>query len=68
MFSVITASTADPTALTVYIVNGVTGRIVHQFKELNVSDSEQHKVCSFFSEQFFIMSLMRVNPTTGISQ
>ena len=67
MFSVVTESAEDPSTLTIYIINGVTGRIVHQFKETNVSTHSQHKVCSFFSEQFFILSFMRSNPTTGIS-
>ena len=57
-----------PSTLTVYLINGVTGRIVHQFKEAGVSASSQHHVSTIFSEQFFIMSLVRVNPITGVSQ
>lgn len=33
MFSVITANKEQPDTLTIYLVNGVTGRIIHQFKE-----------------------------------
>ena len=68
MFSVVTANKNDPSTLTVYLINGVTGRIVHQFKEAGVSASSQHHVSTIFSEQFFIMSLVRVNPITGVSQ
>lgn len=68
MFSVVTANKNDPSTLTVYLINGVTGRIVHQFKEANVSASSQHHISTIFSEQFFIMSLVRMNPITGVSQ
>jgi hypothetical protein len=68
MFSVITANRNDPSTLTVYLINGVTGRIVHQFKETNVSASPQHKVCQLFTEQYFILTVMRKNLVTGISQ
>ena len=50
MFAVTTANKADPSTLTVYLINGVTGRIVHQIKESDVSTSPQHKVCALFSE------------------
>lgn len=33
MFSVVTRNKDEPTTLTVYIINAVTGRINHQFKE-----------------------------------
>ena len=59
LFAVTTANRADPSTLTVYLINGVTGRIVHQFKEADVSTSVQHKVCALFSEQFFTLSFMR---------
>ena len=39
MFAVTSANKADPTTLTFYLINGVTGRIVHQFKESDVSSS-----------------------------
>lgn len=68
MFAVTTFSKSDASTLTVYLVNGVTGRIAHQFKESNVSRGSPHKVCALFSEQFLILSFMRVNPVTGISQ
>lgn len=68
MFAVTTANKNDPQTLTVYLINGVTGRIIHQFKESNVSDAAQHKVCALFSDQYFVLTLMRQNPTTGISQ
>jgi hypothetical protein len=59
MFAVTTVNRAEPSTLTVYLINGVTGRIVHQFKESDVSTSPQHKVCTLFSEQFFTLSFMR---------
>lgn len=37
MFSVITSKKSDPTTITAFIINGVTGRIIHQFTEINVS-------------------------------
>lgn len=39
MFAVTSANKADSTTLTFYLINGVTGRIVHQFKESDVSSS-----------------------------
>jgi len=68
MFAVTSANKADPTTLTFYLINGVTGRIIHQFKESDVSSSPQHKVSTLFSEQFFTVSFMRTNPATGFSQ
>ena len=68
LFAVTTVNRADPSILTVYIINGVTGRIIHQFKEADVSTSLQHKVCALLSEQFFTLSFMRKNPQTGIAQ
>ena len=37
LFAVITANKNEPSVLTVYMIDGVTGRIVHQFKEADVS-------------------------------
>ena len=68
MFAVTSVNRDDPQTVTVYLINGVTGRIVHQFKEADVSTAAQHKVCTLFSEQYFVLTLMRQNPTTGISQ
>lgn len=68
LFAVITASKTDPTSLTVYVINGVTGRIIHQVKETNVSTEPNHVIGSLFSEQFLALSFMRLNPSTGISQ
>lgn len=31
MFSVVTASASDPSLITIYLINGVTGRIIYQF-------------------------------------
>ena len=50
MFSVITRSRLDAGELTFYIINGVTGRIAHQFKQLNVSENPEHAVCQLFTE------------------
>ena len=68
MFSVITNQANDPNTVTIYLINGVTGRIVYQFREANVSASSIHSIASLFSEQYFALSFMRQNPQTGISQ
>jgi len=59
MFSVITRSKNDPTELTFYLINGVTGRITHQFKQFNVSTNAQHSVCQLFTEQYYVFSTMK---------
>lgn len=68
MFAVITRNKEEPTTLTVYIINAVTGRINHQFKEYNVSNSPQHKICQFFDEQFYVLTFSRLNGSSGIAQ
>ena len=59
MFYVISSEINDPSTITVYLINGVTGRIVYQFQEQNVSSSEAHTIASLFSEQYFVLSFMR---------
>ena len=68
MFSVVTASENDPSTITIYLINGVTGRIIYQFQEQNVSPTPSHTIASLFNEQYFALSFMRQNPQTGISQ
>lgn len=68
MFSVVTAAANDPSTITIYLINGVTGRIIYQFQEQNVSPSPSHTIASLFNEQYFALSFMRQNPQTGISQ
>ena len=54
LFSVIIAKESDPTFLTVYLINGVTGRIVHEFSEENVNYSNYAPLSTFINENFFI--------------
>merc|ERR1712060_300182 len=56
MFAMIAANKQDPSTMTIYLINGVTGRIAHQFKESDVSKNSQHSICQIFSEQFYILS------------
>ena len=50
MFSVVTAAANDPSTITIYLINGVTGRIIYQFQEQNVSPSPSHTIASLFNE------------------
>lgn len=68
MFSIITTQADNPSIITIYLINGVTGRIVYQFQEQNVNQSSIHTIATLFSEQYFALSFMRQNPQTGISQ
>jgi hypothetical protein len=62
IFTLITSQKSDPSSITVQLINSVTGRIVHQFQERNVSPSPQHGIATLLSEQYFAISFMRLNP------
>ena len=66
MFSVMTRVKDDPLKIVVRIINGVNGRIVHQFYQSSVSNDVTHPVGSLFTEQFFIMSFTRVSKQYGL--
>lgn len=66
MFSVISRMKDDPTQIAVRIINGVTGRIVHQFTAPHVSNIESHAIRQLFNEQFFVMTFTRSSPNTGL--
>lgn len=68
IFTLITANKDDRSSITVQLINSVTGRVIHQFQEHNVSPSSTHAIASLLSEQYFALSFMRLNPMTGVSQ
>lgn len=68
MFAVVTVEADDPTELTVFIINSVTGRVVHQFTESDVSPSKAHPVSLLFTENYFAISFMRLNLESGLTQ
>lgn len=68
MFAVVTTQVNDPTELTVFIINSVTGRVVHQFSESDVSPSKAHPVSLLFTENYFALSFMRLNLESGLTQ
>ena len=67
LFAVTSSKVSDPTLVTVMLVNGVTGTIVHTHQIDNVSISPQHAFATLFSENFFAASYQRFNPRTGLS-
>ena len=68
MFAVISSPMDDPTELTIQIINAVTGRVVHQFKESEISPSSAHPVSCLFTENYFALSFMRLNLVSGLAQ
>ena len=50
MFSVMTRVKDDPLKVVVRIINGVNGRIIHQFFQSYVSNDATHPVSSLFTE------------------
>lgn len=55
----------------VYLVNGVTGKVVHQFFEKNVIIRQQgdiNDIACLFNENYFAMAFQRQNAQTGLSQ
>jgi hypothetical protein len=66
MFAVTTKNLDDPSTLTLMLVNGVTGSIIHQSKINNVSPN--HAYSTVFTENFFAAAFQRRNINTGLSQ
>jgi hypothetical protein len=66
MFAVTTANASDPTLITVTLVNGVTGSIIHQHSIDNVSISGKHSFATLFTENYFAASYQRFNSETGL--
>lgn len=56
MFAITSTKVSDPTQVTVTIVNGVTGAIMHQHSIDNVSISGKHIFATLFTENFFAAS------------
>lgn len=67
MFAVVVCQLNDPTLLTVFIINSVTGRVVHQFSESEVSHNKAHPISLLFTENYFALSFMRLNIVTGLT-
>ena len=68
IFILISAKKNDRSTIDIKLVNSVTGRVIHQFMERNVSPSSQHPIATLFSEHYFAISFMRMNTETGIYQ
>ena len=66
MFAVTSAKVSDPTLITVTLVNGVTGNIIHQHSIDNVSISGKHSFAMLFTENYFAASYQRFNAETGL--
>jgi hypothetical protein len=56
MFAISTLKVSDPTLVTVMLVNGVTGTIVHTHQIDNVSMSGKHAFATLFTENYFAAS------------
>jgi hypothetical protein len=56
LFAITTCKISDPTLITVMLVNGVTGSIVHSHQIDNVSISGKHAFATLFTENFFSAS------------
>lgn len=52
----------------IYLINGVTGKVVQQFYEKNVVLSEVNDIAILFNENYFAMAFHRMNQQTGLSQ
>ena len=66
MFAVTTQNVEDPSVLTLMLLNGVTGSIIHQSNINNVSPN--HAYSTVFTENFFAATFQRRNSITGLSQ
>ena len=62
LFAVTTFNT-DSSALSIYIVNGISGKIVYKFEENNVSKGEP--VDMFLSENYFVLAFKRASVAPG---
>ena len=59
----------DDSSITVYLINSVTGRVIHSFSENNVVvNGDSSPLASVFSENLFALAFHRMNGSTGIAQ
>jgi hypothetical protein len=65
MFAVTTQNQENPSSLTVMLLNGVTGSIIHQNKINNVSPN--HAYSTIFTENYFAATFQRHNRDTGLT-
>jgi len=68
MFAVSASRADNPSDMSFFIINSISGRIVYQILEKNVNRSTKAKVNAILSENKFIVSFQRTNIATGISQ
>lgn len=62
LFSISTFN-SDSNTLTVYIINGVSGKIVYKFQESNVTPGEP--IDMYLSENFFVLAFKRSSTSYG---
>lgn len=62
LFSVVTLC-PETNILSVYIINGVSGKIVYKFKETGVAATES--IDMFLSENYFLLAFKRASKTSG---
>jgi hypothetical protein len=65
IFALITASKSDHSEVTVYLINGVSGRILHKYIERKVRLDLPFDIV--LSENIFVFSFQRQTPSTGLS-
>jgi len=68
MFAVSASRADNPSDMSFFIINSISGRIVYQILEKNVNRSTKAQVNAILSENKFIISFQRTNIATGISQ
>jgi hypothetical protein len=66
MFAVTTQNQERPSTLTVMLLNGVTGSIIHQSKIHDASPN--HAYSTIFTENYFVATFQRHNRDTGLTQ
>jgi len=66
MFAITTKNLDESSTLSLILINGVTGSVIHQSKINNVSPS--HAYSTVFTENFFAAAFQRRNTQTGLSQ
>ena len=62
LFSISTYN-SDSNTLTVYIINGVSGKIVYKFQESNVTPGEP--IDMYLSENYFVLTFKRSSSSYG---
>lgn len=67
-FAVIASKESNPSEISFFVVNAVSGHIVHQYSEKNVQRSNKSKVTCVLSENVLAVTLQKINIATGLSQ